>query len=230
MVAAETSWVVVVPIKELRVAKSRLAGVTDSERGDLAMAMAMDVVSAAITAQAVAAVVVVTNDLRAAAELGELGARVVADVTDSGLNDALAGAARAAGVLWPRSGVCALSSDLPCVDAATLDVALGRAAAHQRGVVPDRRGDGTTMLTARAGTDLAPRYGVASRSEHMKAGAEQLDTTGLDRLRLDVDTRDDLVAALALGVGSHTAQCAAPAPIGGAIMLPTRARGRESGR
>jgi len=219
--AAETSWVVVVPVKELHTAKSRLVDRSGVARADLALAMVGDVVSAAIDTPSVAAVLVVTNDLRAAASLEALGARIVADVTDSGLNDALSGTARLARVMWPRSGICALSGDLPCADAATLAVALDRAAEHPRAVLPDRRGDGTTMLTAGAGCELAPRYGVASRSDHLQTGARQLDTDGLERLRLDVDTPADLDAALLLGVGPRTTA---------AVMLTTGEMGTKSGR
>ncbi len=200
----ETSWVVVVPVKELHLAKSRLVAFTTVQRANFALAMASDVVAAALQTPSVAAVIVVTNDVRAAADLGALGARVVADVTDSGLDDALTGAARYARVLWPRNGICALAGDLPCADASTIGIALDRAAGHERAVLPDRRGDGTTLLTARPDIDLAPRYGIASRSEHIRTGAQQLSTTGLDRLQIDVDTGADLTDALTLGVGRRT--------------------------
>ena len=217
----DTSWVVVVPVKELHSAKSRLVDRIGDARANLALAMAGDVVAAALETRTVAGVLVVTNDLRAAASLEALGARVVADVDDSGLNDALSSGARLAGVIWPRSGVCALSSDLPCTDAATLALALSRAAEHPRAVLPDRRGDGTTLLTAGPGVGLEPRYGAASRSEHMQTGAQQIDPEGLERLRLDVDTPADLDAALALGVGLRTAA---------AVMLTSGEVDTTSGR
>src|SRR4051794_34122208 len=105
-------WAVVVPVKELPVAKTRLALAPD-ERAALALAMACDVVACAVSCDAVDGVVVVTNDARAAASLGPLGARVVADVADAGLNPALVDGARVARGWWPRAGVAALAADLP---------------------------------------------------------------------------------------------------------------------
>ncbi len=200
----DVRWVVVVPVKELRLAKSRLAHLSPSARADLALAMASDVVAAAVTAPTVSGVVVVTNDARAAAELGVLGARVIADASDSGLDDALVDGARTARSLWPRDGVAAVSSDLPCATPEALAILLDRAVGVSLGVLADRRGDGTTVLTAAPGSDLTPSYGPASRARHVLGGHVQLDAGGLDRLCLDVDTSDDLADALALGVGGHT--------------------------
>jgi 2-phospho-L-lactate guanylyltransferase len=192
-------WVVVVPVKELPVAKTRLSA-DPAERVALALAMATDVVSAALACAD--GVVVVTNDASAAAALGAVGARVVADVSDAGLNPALADGARHARGWWPRHGVAALAGDLPCVTPVVLGVALEAAAAHERAVVPDARGDGTTLLTARAGVDLDPRYGTHSRHAHVLAGAMELEAD--PRLRRDVDTPDDLADAVRLGVGPAT--------------------------
>lgn len=197
-------WAVVVPVKELPVAKTRLA-LPDAERESLALAMALDVVRAALACDVVDGVLAVTNDARAAAALAPLGARVVADGSDAGLNPALADGARLARTLWPRHGVAALASDLPCATPAELAGALGAAAAFGNAVLPDDRGDGTTLLTAGPGRDLDPRYGSASRHAHVAAGAVQLPRGSWPTLERDVDTPDDLAAAVALGVGPATA-------------------------
>jgi 2-phospho-L-lactate guanylyltransferase len=196
-------WAVVVPVKELPVAKTRLALAPD-ERADLALAMARDVVAAALGCPAVDGVVVVTNDLRAAAALDLPGTRVVADTEDAGLNPALADGARLASGWWPRAGVAALSSDLPCARPADLAAALETAAAYERAVLADVRGDGTTLLTARPGVALDPRYGPSSRHAHVVSGAAALPPGRWPALERDVDTPADLDAALALGVGAFT--------------------------
>ena len=200
-------WVVVVPVKELRVAKTRL-GLPDEARMDLALAMACDVVAAAVACGAVAGVLVVTNDLRAAAAVEPLGARVVADVADAGLNPALADGARYAASLWPRAGVASVSSDLPCLRPAELAAALDAATAYDRAVLADASGGGTTLLTARPGVVLEPRYGVSSRHAHVTAGVVPLPAGAWPSLERDVDTPADLAAALALGVGPATARLA----------------------
>jgi 2-phospho-L-lactate guanylyltransferase len=196
-------WAVVVPVKELRVAKTRLSP-TGAARADLALAMACDVVEAAVACSVVDGVVAVTNDLRAAAALAPLGARVVADAADAGLNPALADGARYARTLWPRAGVAALASDLPCVRPDELADALAAAAAYDTAVLPDYRTDGSTLLTARPGVGLDPRYGGASRTAHVAAGAVLLPMRRWPSLERDVDTPDDLAAAVALGVGPAT--------------------------
>lgn len=201
-------WAVVVPVKELRVAKTRL-GLPDAERMDVALAMACDVVAACVACARVDGVVVVTNDLRAAAALEPLGARVVADAADAGLNPALADGARYASALWPRDGVAAVSSDLPALRSDELADALDAAALHDRTVLADARGDGTTMVTARPGVALDPRYGPSSFVAHLRAGAVALPSGAWPTVERDVDTRDDLAAALALGAGDATARLAA---------------------
>lgn len=195
-----SGWAVVVPVKELAVAKTRL---DVPGREALALAMACDVVRAAVACDEVAGVVVVTNDLRAAAALEPLGARVVADVSDAGLNPALSDGARFARAYWPRGGVAALASDVPCVTASELAGALREAAAYATAMHADARGDGTTLLTASAGHDLDPRYGAHSRHAHVAAGAYELASR--PALARDVDTPGDLAAAVALGVGPATA-------------------------
>ena len=200
-------WAVVVPVKELSVAKSRL-GLPSPLREDVALAMACDVVAACVACSAVAGVVVITNDLRAAAAVEPLGARVVGDVADAGLNPALVDGARYAAVLWARSGVAAVSSDLAALRPTELASALDAAAAYDRALVADRTGAGTTLLTALPGVALDPRFGPSSRAVHVAAGVEQLTLGAWPSLERDVDTMDDLRAAVALGVGPATARLA----------------------
>ena len=191
------SWGLVVPVKRLALAKTRLSSYGDALREDLALAFAMDVVAAA--ASAVAEVVVVTDDPRAGAALSALGAHVVADSPDAGLNPALEhGAAQ----LSPGLGVATVSADLPALRAADLTAALHAVPAGGRGFVVDTAGIGTTLLAAWPGQSLAPAYGAGSRSVHLASGAVELP--GAPGLRLDVDTPDDLTQAIELGVGSAT--------------------------
>src|SRR5580658_540486 len=89
--AVETplTWSVVIPVKVLAVAKSRLAGLADADRRALALAMAVDTVAAAVACRLVGAVVVVTDDDDVTGEARSLGAQVIADNPGSGLNQAL---------------------------------------------------------------------------------------------------------------------------------------------
>ena len=202
-----SSWGVVVPVKRLAVAKSRLAAYGDAPRRALALAFACDVVAAALECPLVAQVLVVTDDEEAAAALTALGARVAPDHPDAGLNPALAHGAELLRAGHPGTGVVTLSADLPALQGADLATALGAVPPAGRAFVADSSGTGTTLLAAAAPAPLAPSYGPGSRSRHLASGAVELP--GTPALRRDVDTPEDLRDALALGVGARTRAAAA---------------------
>lgn len=196
-----------VPAKVLAQAKSRLTPLTDAAPGlphaELVLALLADTVAAAVASPAVAGLVVVTDDPRAAAVVTALGARTVPDEPDAGLNPALAHGARSTGA----ARVAALSSDLAALRTAELTAALDRAAGHPRSFVADAEGTGTTLLAVTGG-DLDPRFGRGSAAAHAASGAVPLDG-GWPGLRRDVDTAADLAAAAVLGLGPRTAALAA---------------------
>ena len=78
------TWTVVLPVKVLARAKSRLAVLAGSRRADLALALASDTVSAVVPCPEVARVLVVTSDATAGSRLAALGARVVPDEPGDG--------------------------------------------------------------------------------------------------------------------------------------------------
>ena len=86
---ARFAWAVVVPVKVLARAKSRIAPLAGSRRAELALAMALDTISAVVASPAADRVIVVTDDPVAAAELSAVGATVVPDGPGAGLNEAL---------------------------------------------------------------------------------------------------------------------------------------------
>ncbi len=224
-------WSIVIPVKRLSLAKSRLcaalADAARSEHGELltdrppspdrspahawlpangrmALAMASDTVGAALASTIVATVMVVTDDPLAARTLSALGARVVPDTPHDGLNAALRYGAAAAGVQRPELGVAALSADLGALRSEELTQSLTQAGHHGRAFVADANGTGTTLLTARPGQDLDPRFGVESASAHSDSGAVPL-TGSWPGLRRDLDTPADLAIASRLGLGPATA-------------------------
>ena len=206
----EVSWGVVVPVKQLSLAKSRLSSYGDDARQALALAFAADVVSTALHAPGVAEVLVVTDDREAAALLTSLGARVVRDDPDAGLNPALEHGADLLRTGAAHRGVVTVSADLPAFQATDLAGALRQVGPQQRGFVPDAAGTGTTVLAAGPGALLLPSFGPRSAASHLASGATEL--TAAPGLRRDVDTPQDLQAALALGVGPHTTRAAAALP------------------
>jgi 2-phospho-L-lactate guanylyltransferase len=151
---ARFDWTVLLPVKVLARAKSRLAVLAGDRRGDLALALASDTVTAALACPEVARVVVVTSDPAAGPLLAALGAVIVADepadavarlgprgavdgapglggppVPDQHgvqdlLNAALRHGAAIAARRWPGTGLAALTADLPAVTPAELATAL----------------------------------------------------------------------------------------------------------
>jgi 2-phospho-L-lactate/phosphoenolpyruvate guanylyltransferase len=195
-------WSVVVPVKPLAVAKSRLRGALPGVPHErLVLAVVRDTVAAVAAAPGVGEVIVVTDEPAVTQAATELGARTVPDRPGAGLNPAVAhGAAAADG-----HPVAALAGDLPALRPAELAAALGRVGngAAGRAFVADAAGTGTTLLAAAAGVPLDPRFGPGSAAAHRASGATALvgDWPGLRR---DVDTGADLAAAAVLGLGPAT--------------------------
>jgi len=209
-------WSLVVPVKVLAQAKSRLAGLADDKRSRFALAMAADTIAAALQADTVGAVLVVTDDPEVSDIAGRLGAIVLADTPRAGLNEALTHGARYSERRWSDRGRAGLAADLPALKPGELTVALAASARVGVAFVPDADGTGTTLYAAPPGAPFSPQFGLASRARHLASGAVELGTaepgtgeaaTGspeLRGLRRDVDTIDDLRAAARIGLGPRT--------------------------
>jgi 2-phospho-L-lactate guanylyltransferase len=197
-------WTLVVPLKPLAQAKSRLAGAAGPLRPDLAMAFAHDTVAAALACPEVVRVLVVTDDTAAAAELAALGALPVPDAPGAGLNAALAHGAELARARYGAGWVAAMSADLPALRPTELGRVLRAASAHPRAFLADTQRVGTTLLGAAPGRPLGPRFEGGSRLRHAAAGAYELTLDDVPSVRRDVDTPADLRAALLLGTGPRT--------------------------
>ncbi|QXJ24845.1 2-phospho-L-lactate guanylyltransferase [Actinomadura graeca] len=207
--APHLQWSLVVPVKVLARAKTRMSAAAGPHRRDLALALAADTVAAALRCPRVGDVIVVTDDPLPAAELAALGARVVPDEPDAGLNPALVHGAGRGRELSPDAGVGALSADLPALRANELARVLEAAALAPEAFLPDAAGTGTTLYTVRPGVPFSPAFGAGSRAAHRARGARELLLPATDSVRRDVDTPEDLRAALALGAGPRTTAVAA---------------------
>ena len=242
--SARFSWTVLLPVKVLARAKSRLAELAGERRRELALALAADTVAAAAACPAVARVVVITSDQVAGPLLAALGAVIVPDEpadlralaaldeagldgagrnrsgpgggsTELGVQESLNAALRHGAAVavrrWPGTGLAALTADLPALSPAELSAALRSAGAApgRTAFVPDAAGVGTTLYAVAPGGEFRPLFGGASRARHAAAGAVQLKLDDMAGLRRDVDTPDDLRAALTLGAGPRTTALAA---------------------
>lgn len=203
-------WTLVIPVKPLARAKSRLSdSAPDGLRPGLALAFAQDTVAAALACPAVKDVAVVTDDTLAGRELGALGAHIVSGEPEGGLNTALAYAAAVVRARRPECALAALNADLPALRPLELAGVLDAAAEFPRAFLPDAAAIGTTLLAAGPGQELRPAFGRDSRARHHASGAVELTLDTVDSVRRDVDTGADLRAALTLGVGPRTAAQAA---------------------
>jgi 2-phospho-L-lactate/phosphoenolpyruvate guanylyltransferase len=198
------AWTLVVPVKRLARAKTRLGDLAADRRAELALAFAEDTVAAALRCPLVDAVMVVTDEPAASRALADLGAHVVADAPDAGLNPALVHGAAQAKRMHPSSGVGALSADLPALRSAELEHALRRAESSPASFVADVAGIGTTLLVASTLDAFQPRFGPRSRAAHRAAGVREIEGDRLMSLRRDVDTLVDLWDAQRLGLGPRT--------------------------
>jgi len=194
-------FVVLVPVKMLTLGKSRLAGITDDQRRALALAFALDTVAAVRATPAVREVVVVSSDPLMVAHAERLGCTVEPDTGD--LNGSLRTAAKRLGPARPGTLPVALCADLPALDGRSLGQALAQVTDTSASFVVDHEGDGTTMYAAPYPL-FAPRFGEASRTAHLDAGADEI-VGDLVRLRRDVDAIRDLDALVVSGwLGPHT--------------------------
>lgn len=199
-----------VPVKPLHRAKTRLLGAADGGAGDpgahawLALALARDTLAAAVAARTVRRLVVITSDPVVLAALPWDGVHTVPDEPGSGLNPALRHGERKLRADDATAAVGVLPADLPALRPAELDAAvLAALAGDGRAFCPDRAGTGTTLLLAAPGHALDPRFGTGSATAHRAAGAVEL-TGDWPGLRCDVDTGADLAVARRLGLGLHT--------------------------
>jgi 2-phospho-L-lactate guanylyltransferase len=183
---------VLVPLKRLDAAKTRLASaLTPAERRRLMAALVAHVVRAALAAE-VGRVAVVSSDRDAPALAARLGVECVSD----GGRSWNAGLAHGRGLLpAPAAAVLYLAGDLPLVEPADI-VALVAAGAEATTVIGRAHDGGTNALWVAPAGALEPAFGTrGSATVHAARAVEcglrvvMLDRPGLAR---DVDTPGDL--------------------------------------
>jgi 2-phospho-L-lactate/phosphoenolpyruvate guanylyltransferase len=206
-----SGWRVVVPVKGGAEAKTRLALEPPARRA-LALAMALDALTACANTPGVGLVVCVSGDPEVADAARTTGAVTVAPRTPG-----LAQAIDAGLASLERGPTAVLLGDLPALRPADLEGALTEAltqAVTRRGpsLVTDAEGTGSVLLADVDGV-LPHRFGPDSARHHREAGAREL-TGAYPSLRRDVDTLADLTWALDLGVGPNTLALAPTAVIG----------------
>jgi 2-phospho-L-lactate/phosphoenolpyruvate guanylyltransferase len=200
--AAAPGYAVLVPVKQTQHAKSRLAGLGEQARRDLAAAFAVDTVSAVLACDAVRRVLVVGDDLVVAAAVSDLGADVLPDGTTD-LNGTLLQAAAEVQRRDPGLRLAAVCADVPALRPEELSEAFEAADAERMSFVADADRIGTTAVIAPSVAAFRPAFGVESRRRHLEAGAVEV-VVDVPGLRRDVDEPRDLETVLRLGAGPRT--------------------------
>jgi 2-phospho-L-lactate guanylyltransferase len=198
-----------VPVRGLAGAKKRLAScLTLAQREGLALAMLTDMIVALRKADAVERIVVVSSDAQLLRHAHDAGAEVIPEDDPSGLNAAVAAAARR----LETEGVARLLTipgDVPLIDPVEVD-RLFREHARRFPVVlvPSAAGTGTNGLLTSPPTAIEPHFEGASLEAHMAACREEgfeAYVAECPSFGLDIDTAEDLTR-LAAADGTSRAQ------------------------
>lgn len=199
-----------VPVKSLARAKTRLRGAADGGAGSpeahlrLALALARDTIAAAAGAGMVHRVVAICSDAMVRKTLAQDGVEAIGDERAAGLNPALRYGEALLRAASPTVAIGALQADLPALRPEELDCAVREGlTTGSRVFCTDRSGIGTTLLLAPPQLHLDPRFGSGSAAAHRASGAQELYGSW-PGLRCDVDTVADLAMAAELGLGSFT--------------------------
>ena len=204
--------VAVLPIKDFRQAKQRLAGFLSAvERRLLAEAMAEDVLETLSQVSELSEIIVVTRDERAFELAARHGARVLAEPSNDGQSAAVERAAAA----MDRAGAESLLQVPGDVPGASADEIAAVLAAHGRAsdgapavtLVPsyDRRGTNCVLCSPPDALPFA--FGHDSFEPHCEAARAQgiaPRIIALPGLGLDIDTPDDLRAFVARPAAGRT--------------------------
>jgi 2-phospho-L-lactate guanylyltransferase len=196
--------VAIIPVGALDGAKSRLGAVLDAEeRLDLTLRLARTTIAAAVAAERIDDVLVITPDDTVRTIAGELGARPIRQ-RDSGLNHGLV-AARDEALAAGARAILILPIDLPDVTPAAIDAVAAELHDADRpdadrpvvAIVPDRHGRGTNALLIAPPDAIDVCFGgdsaIAHEAAARAAGARLVVLGG--PLALDLDTPDDLLLA-----------------------------------
>lgn len=200
MAERPTIWALV-PVKDLRDAKQRLADVLDrAERRELFRFMLEDVLSVLAECRSIAGVVLVTRDSQALALAARYGARAIEEARNQGHTAASSLGAR---VLAREGvpGIVQLPADIPLLSVGDVDALI---AAHGPApavtIAPSRDERGSNAVVCSPPDVLPFRFGEDSFYPHLESARSLgIDPAVVERpgLTLDVDTPDDLLAFLA---------------------------------
>jgi 2-phospho-L-lactate guanylyltransferase len=189
-------WVII-PVKPLNRAKSRLSGVLSPEqRYQLAESMLRHVLGVVKTVPQVEGTLVISRDNKALSIAREYGARTVQESGTPELNRALMRATQVVGQ-WKGGAVLILPADLPLIAAEDVSgmIEMSGHSAQSVVIATDHNENGTNAMFVRPPGLIDYTYGEGSYRRHKQmaqdVGAE-VHVYHSERLLLDIDVPADL--------------------------------------
>ena len=191
-----THWAII-PIKELKQAKQRLSSnLSHQQRESLAIAMAKDVIKAAIDSKKIDKVLIVSRDPEVQKIAQDYQCHLLNTKQDQSLNEAIM-----IGIDYVQklNGTLALTiaSDIPLVTAPYIDEVIQSHLNNSADIslVSNRQRQGTNALCCSLPTPFNTHYGTNSCQKHQQeAKTHQLNYQQQEneQLALDIDTLSDL--------------------------------------
>lgn len=190
-----TVWAVI-PVKPLRLAKSRLRDVlTPEERQMFAEAMLRHVLDVVRSVPQITGTLVISRDNHALALAREHGAKTVQESGSPELNVALMRATSIIGS-WGSDAVLVLPADLPLIDASDISGILEMGQEPRSVVIStDRNKDGTNALLMRPPGLIDFAYGDGSFQRHAVMARDAGAVVNIyesDRMWQDIDLPEDI--------------------------------------
>lgn len=195
--AKSTVWAVV-PIRDLSGAKRRLeSSLSESERRDLAYAMACDVLLALKATTSVDEILIISND-RTVTELAvSFEVHLIHEGPEPGLSAAIE---RAAAFLRDHKvdTMLVIHGDVPLASPSDIAAFLSKHKSDTPPAItiqPCSKEDGTNVLAATPPNAIAFAYGQGSYRAHLETAQKsgiQPTVTSLQGLSIDIDTATDL--------------------------------------
>lgn len=186
----------IVPVKPLRRAKSRLAGVlTEEERALLNYTLLGSTLKTLSEVPAVDQILVISRDQAALSLARDFKARTVQEDSSSGLNMALYRATVVA-KMYSAQEILVLPADLPLISPTDIEAFIRYAQNPPVMVIaPDRRMDGTNALYLNPAGVIQYRFGPGSYQHHIqqaKKNGFRVEVFRSSAFGLDLDTPEDL--------------------------------------
>jgi 2-phospho-L-lactate/phosphoenolpyruvate guanylyltransferase len=190
-----STWVII-PVKPLNRAKSRLATVlTPEQRHNLAESMFRHVLTEVSAVPQILGTLVISRDAKALSIAREYRARTLQETGTPDLNAALMRATQVI-LSWGSDSILVLPADLPLVAAEDIAniIQMGRGIPSVV-LASDKNQDGTNALFMRPPGVIDFAYGLGSYDRHValaQAAGVAVKTYYSERLALDIDVSDDL--------------------------------------